>query len=62
MLLTPMGNILITCDGFPVSYTALQVRNPRLFPDVDGAWLLRIPYTGDGAARKRMAMTSTGNI
>lgn len=36
-------------DGMIVPFSAIPVRNKRLFPDVDGAYRLRFDFENDGA-------------
>lgn len=48
MLHTPFGTIKLTFDGQPVSYVKAAVKNKELFPDVDGAFIIRYAYLRDG--------------
>lgn len=52
MLTTPFGNIRITLDEVPVSYIAKPVENPRLFPDVNGAFLLKYDFIRDSKSHQ----------
>ena len=48
MLKTKFGNIVITFDGVSVPFSIIAVANERLFPDVDGAFMLKYVYAHDG--------------
>ncbi len=50
MLETSFGKIVITFDGKTVPFSVCPIENKRLFPDVDGAFLLKYDYTNDGNA------------
>ncbi|MEL7656571.1 MAG: hypothetical protein AAGU75_11760 [Bacillota bacterium] len=49
MLQTPLGNIKLYLDGNPIEYTFTKApENPRLYPDVNGAFLLKYSFQADG--------------
>ena len=48
MLKTQFGNIVITFDGVSVPFSIIPISNKRLFPDVDGAFMLKYLYAYDG--------------
>lgn len=52
MLPTPFGTVRITLDGAEVPCAVRPVENARLFPDVNGAYLLQYDFEPDGAAHE----------
>ena len=50
MLETNLGNIVITFDGKAAAFSVCPIENKHLFPDVDGAFLLKYDYANDGKA------------
>ena len=50
MLTTPLGNIYITMDDEMIPYSITSVQNPKLFPDVSGAYILALKYLPDGSS------------
>lgn len=46
---TPFGKVTATFDGKPISFEYLCIDpDKRLFPDVDGAYRIKIDYVSDG--------------
>ena len=50
MLETNLGKIVITFDGNAAAFSVCPIENKRLFPDVNGAFLLKYDYANDGKA------------
>lgn len=50
MLETIFGKIVIAFDGKAVPFSVFPIENKRLFPDVDGAFLLKYDYANDSKA------------
>ena len=50
MLETTLGKIVITFDGKAAAFSVCPIENKRLFPDVDGAFLLKYDYANDSKA------------
>ena len=47
MLKTQFGNIVIRFDGVSAPFSIIPIANERLFPDVNGAFMLKYMYTCD---------------
>ena len=50
VLETNLGKIVITFDGKTTAFSVCPIENKRLFPDVNGAFLLKYDYANDGKA------------
>ena len=50
MLKTQFGNIVITFDGESVPFSVIPIANDHLFPDVNGAFVLKYTYVCDEKA------------
>ena len=62
MLETNLGKIVITLDGNTVPFSVCPIENKRLFPDVDGAFLLKYDYANDGKAHTLRCFLDTCGV
>ncbi len=62
MLKTKFGNIVIMLDGEIVPFSIFSIENKQLFPDVDGAFMLKYAYVCDGRAHTLRCFLDVCNV
>ena len=62
MLKTQFGNIVITFDGESVPFSIIPIANEHLFPDVNGAFMLKYVYACDDKAHTLHCFLDACNV